>query len=123
MPTVGFFMMYEKLIKTEQCPQGQGIFVARGDKELAVFHLQDPDRFVVINNACPHANGNLSAGDVRGDCVTCPVHNWKFDLNTGRCVGTDDTAVKRYACKVEGQDLLVDLGEILPLPPPPRYDF
>jgi len=115
--------MFEKLINIEQCPPGESVFVARGDKELAVFHLTDPDRFVVSNNACPHANGNLSSGEVHRGVVLCPVHKWKFQLDTGHCVGTYEVFLKRYACKVEGQDLLVDLSQTLPVPPPPRYDF
>lgn len=115
--------MFEKLIDLGECPLGRSLFVRHRDKELAVFHLTDPDRWVVINNACPHASGNLAAGEVHRGTVTCPVHKWKFDLNTGRCVGTDDVFVKRHDCKVVGNDLMVDLNRPLPVEPPPRYNF
>ena len=115
--------MFEKLIATLECPIGKGRFVRHGDHELAVFHLTDPDRWFVINNACPHASGNLSAGELHRGGVTCPVHQWKFDLTTGRCVGTQDVFVKRYACTVIGDELHVDLSRPLPIQPPQRYDF
>lgn len=115
--------MFEKLIDTDSCPPESGVFVRHGEIELAVFHLTDPDRFVVSNNACPHASGNLSAGEIVGHCVTCPVHGWKFDLQTGYCVGTDDVILKRYECRVENDVLLADLSKPLPVPPPPKYDF
>ncbi len=116
-------VMFEKLIDVEQCPPGSSMFVPHGDLELAVFHLTDPDRFVVSNNACPHASGNLSAGEIHRGTVTCPVHKWKFDLGTGHCVGTDDVLLKRYECKVEGGVLWADLSKPLPVTPPPKYDF
>ncbi len=115
--------MFEKLLGTDDCPAGCGIFVRHGRKELSVFHLTDPDRFVVSENACPHASGNLSAGEIHRGTVTCPVHQWKFDLNTGHCVGTDDVFLKRYACKVEHGAVWADLSKPLPIAPPPKYEF
>ncbi len=115
--------MFTKLIRIDDCLPGCGVFVHRGDKELAVFHLSDPDHFVVSQNTCPHAGGNLSAGEISGHCVTCPMHNWKFDLHTGYCVGTDDVIIKRYESKVRDGALFADLSSPLPVPPPPKYDF
>ena len=115
--------MFVRLIDANTCPLGCGVFVRHGEKELAVFHLARPDRFVVSENACPHASGNLSAGEIIGHCVTCPVHQWKFDLETGYCAGTDDVILKRYECHVENGVVLADLSKPLPVPPPPKYDF
>ena len=115
--------MFERLIQTEECPSGRGVFVRHGQKELAVFHLQNPDRFIVSENACPHASGNLSAGEIHRENVTCPVHKWKFDLDTGHCVGTDDVFLRRYPCKIDGDWLMVDVSRSLPLPRPTKYDF
>ncbi len=115
--------MFEKLITTADCMPGCGVFVRHGESELAVFHLADPDRFVVSENACPHASGNLSAGEIVGHCVTCPIHDWKFDLETGYCVGTDDVVLKRYECRVQNGAVLADLSKPLPVPPPRKFEF
>lgn len=115
--------MFVRLIDANTCMPGCGVFVRHGERELAVFHLARPDRFVVSENACPHASGNLSAGEIIGRCVTCPVHQWKFDLETGYCAGTDDVILKRYECRIENGVVLADLSKPLPVPPPPKYDF
>ncbi len=115
--------MFVRLVDENTCMPGCGVFVRQGEKELAVFHLAQPDRFVVSENACPHASGNLSAGEIIGHCVTCPVHQWKFDLETGYCAGTDDVILKRYECRVENGAVLADLSKHLPVPPPPRHEF
>jgi nitrite reductase/ring-hydroxylating ferredoxin subunit len=39
-----------------------------------------------IEDACNHAGASLSEGDREGDCVTCPMHGYAFDLATGRLV-------------------------------------
>ncbi len=115
--------MFERIIATDHCPPGHRVFVRHHDLELAVFHLEHPDRYVVSDNRCPHAGGNLSAGTLHRAVVLCPLHRWKFNLLTGHCVGTHDVFLRRYACQVQGPDLLVDVSQPLPIPPPPRRDF
>lgn len=99
------------LLATADCPPGSQRFVEAGGHELAVFHLTDPDRFVVIANSCPHAGGNLSAGEVTGDVVTCPWHDWKFSLETSRCTESEAVCVKKYDCRVESGRLFARLPD------------
>ena len=82
--------------RVRDVPPGAQRFVRAGGLELAVFHLAEADEFVVIPNGCPHAGGNLSAGMVCGAVVTCPWHQWEFDLKTGRCVHNEQVQVRRY---------------------------
>lgn len=112
-------MAFERIIDAAQCPAGSAVFVRHGQRELAVIHLADPDRFEIIDNTCPHAGGNLAAGAVGARTITCPLHQWTFDLDTGYCVHTSRSFIRRYACKLEGGAVLADLSQPLPLPPPP----
>ncbi|MCA9254014.1 MAG: Rieske (2Fe-2S) protein [Phycisphaerales bacterium] len=104
------------LLRVDDCPVGSRRYVATEGRELAVFHLADPDRFVVIDNACPHASGNLSAGDLEnGREIICPWHFWAFDLDSGECVMNDAIKLNRYDCKVEDGRLFAKLSR------PPRH--
>lgn len=107
--------MDSKLISIEQCPAQSGVFVSCRGRELAIFHLTDPSRFVVTDNSCPHAGGNLSGGTVREHVVCCPMHAWEFDLETGRCVGSGSVMINRYSCRVVGTELWADLSRPLPV--------
>lgn len=40
--------------------------------------------------ACPHASANLAEGDLRPHYVICPLHAYRFDLATGRCLKPPD---------------------------------
>ncbi|MDF1873110.1 nitrite reductase small subunit NirD [Vannielia sp.] len=42
------------------------------------------DEVFAASDACPHKGGPLSEGIVHGQSITCPLHNWVFDLNTGQ---------------------------------------
>ena len=103
-------MSYIELIALNRCRPGKGTFIERGDLELAVFILGDPHEAIVIDNTCPHANGNLSAGEVHGTVVTCPSHEWQFDLCTGVCVDSPKARVKRYPAEIRDGTVWVELG-------------
>ena len=62
---------------------------------IAVFRTQD-DQVFAIENRCPHKHGPLSEGIVHGASVTCPLHNWVFDLATGQALGADEGQVRTY---------------------------
>ena len=70
---------------------------------MAVFRTQD-DQIFAIENRCPHKHGPLSEGIVHGASVTCPLHNWVFDLATGQAQGADEGQVRTYPIDiVEGR--------------------
>ncbi|GMU33281.1 MAG: Rieske 2Fe-2S domain-containing protein [Planctomycetia bacterium] len=89
------------MLPVADCRQGCARFVAVGDFELAVFRLSDPDRFVVTPNSCPHAGGNLAAGEVADGKVTCPWHHWEFDLASGHCTLSESVSLIRYETCIE----------------------
>ena len=41
----------------------------------------------VVERYCPHRRADLSVfGEVDGQVITCTLHGWKFDLDSGRCL-------------------------------------
>jgi len=101
---------FESLIELKRCHRGGGTFVACRGRELAVFVLADTGEVVVGDNACPHANGNLSGGELRGRIITCPWHDWRFDLASGACTETPNARIRLYPSEVRDQMVWVDLG-------------
>ena len=37
-----------------------------------------------LSNTCVHRGGSLAGGKVKGDCIECPYHGWRFD-GDGNC--------------------------------------
>jgi len=53
----------------------------------------------IIQRRCPHLRGDLSRfGETAGTMLTCTVHGWQFDLQTGQCLSTDDDSY-RLRCR------------------------
>jgi len=104
-------MSWIRILPLAECPLGRPRYVETNGHELAVFHLDKPQRIIVIRNTCPHAGGNLAAGQVDQDSVTCPWHQWKFNLDDGACTLSPQVKLRRYESKIEDGFVCVRLGD------------
>ncbi|MGH7821975.1 MAG: Rieske (2Fe-2S) protein [Candidatus Binatia bacterium] len=78
-------------------PLGQGrAFLVRGSV-IAVFRQRDGCLFA-IDGRCPHRGGPLAEGIVGDGKVICPLHGWKIDLASGRCLG-ESAAVRVHGVR------------------------
>ena len=77
---------------------------------VALFRTNVGEVFAAADT-CPHRGGPLSEGIVHGQSVTCPLHNWVFDLNTGQAQG-EDGRIATFAVQVEGGRILIDGAEL-----------
>lgn len=74
---------------------------------VAVFRTAD-DRVFALDDRCPHKGGPLSEGIVHGTQVTCPLHNWVFDMATGQAQGADRGQVVTHPVRVQGGRIWLD---------------
>lgn len=74
---------------------------------LAVFRTGAEEVFVT-SNTCPHKQGPLFEGIVHDRKVTCPLHNWVFDLETGEAQGADEGRIDTFAARIENGRILID---------------
>lgn len=90
-------------------PLREGRAVKIGSREIALFNLGD--RFLAVENRCPHQGGPLADGIVSGATVVCPLHAWKMSLETGRGVGgaSASSCVETFRTRVEGEVVLLEL--------------
>lgn len=73
---------------------------------VAIFRTTEDEVFAVTD-ICPHKGGPLSEGIVHGQSVTCPLHNWVFDLNTGQARG-ENVSVSTFLVRVQDGRVLID---------------
>lgn len=98
-----------KITHTRNIPTREGRAVRVGDLEIAIFNLNG--RFMTIENQCPHKGGPLCDGIVSGSTVVCPLHGWRFDLETGLAVRASlPSCVTVFPTRVEDGIILVDVG-------------
>jgi len=78
---------------------GARVVRIEGRPDIALFRTLD-DRVFALHDRCPHKGGPLSQGIVHGERVTCPLHAWVINLDSGRAVEPDigATACLRVRC-------------------------
>jgi nitrite reductase (NADH) small subunit len=96
-------------VSAADVPPREGRKLLVNGREIALFNLGD--RFLAVDNQCPHKGGPLADGIVSGHAVVCPLHAWKIDLETGsvqRPAG-ESGCVRAYATRTEGRTIVIDL--------------
>jgi len=82
--------------------------------EVAI--VRTADEVFAIRDECSHAAIALSEGDVEIESceIECWLHGSRFDLRTGKPTGLPAyEPVAIYACKVDGDTILVDVDNPL----------
>lgn len=72
------------IVDARELRRGKVIGARRLGVELAVWRDEDGQVHATADR-CPHRGASLSRGKVRGGCVECPFHGFRFD-GAGRCV-------------------------------------
>ena len=77
-----------------------------------------------LADRCPHRGARLCSGRIAtpielgagevtvgaaNSIVRCPWHKWEFEIATGRSLVDPRLRVRRYALRVDGDDLVVTL--------------
>jgi nitrite reductase (NADH) small subunit len=94
----------------QSIPPREGRSTMLGDREIALFNLGD--RFLAVDNRCPHKGGPLCDGIVSGASVVCPLHAWKIDLETGQVErpSAANACTHSYPTRIEGNIVMVRLA-------------
>ena len=68
---------------------GRGLFVYR-----------DKKTFKVYDSRCPHQTTDIPHLALKGTILTCPKHQWVFDVKSGDCIKKGNSPLKRFESKV-----------------------
>lgn len=62
------------------------------------FLVEQDGTYRLLSTVCPHQGGTIYDA---GSCFECPIHNWKFDRQTGRCINAPSRALASYPVDIE----------------------
>ncbi|HLT99633.1 MAG TPA: nitrite reductase small subunit NirD [Burkholderiaceae bacterium] len=89
--------------------QGSRVVQHRSAPDIAVFKAVDGHVFALVDR-CPHRGGPLSSGLIHGHSVTCPLHSWNIDLESGQALAPDEGCARKVPVKIEDGMVHLDLG-------------
>jgi nitrite reductase (NADH) small subunit len=91
--------------RLDEIPRGSSKTVEAFGRTVAVFN--DDGRLLAIDAVCPHRGGPLDLGLLSQGAVTCPLHGWSFDLETGQRRDRPGECVSVYEVMLEGTEVFV----------------
>ena len=93
----------------EDIPKLGARVVKTAEGDIGIFRTSD-DGIFALRDSCPHQGGPLSQGIVHDHKVTCPLHNWNIELETGEAVAPDEGCAATYPVKVENGTVYLSLS-------------
>ena len=96
-----------EICRLEDIPP-QGARVVRATLGCVAFFRTASDKVFALEDRCPHKGGPLSQGIVHENGVTCPLHNWVIDMETGRAKAPDEGRVRTFPVEVRDGRVLID---------------
>jgi len=101
---------WTRIALCDDIPLREGRAVKVGNREIAIFNLGD--RFLAVDNRCPHKSGPLADGIVSGAAVVCPLHAWKMSLETGDGLNSASASscVETFRTRVEHGVIFLEIA-------------
>ena len=117
-------MAFVAVANIDDLEEGETLFVD-GLKEPICLVRLDGEDVRAVHNTCTHQQQPLHEGTVQDDdTLVCASHNSRFNLETGESVGIPEVpTLPVYACKVDGDAILVDIDQQLNDAPIPHHPY
>jgi len=92
----------------DELEENKGLrFIVDDVTDIALFKVNG--KIFAIDNVCPHNHTpKMHLGYIEEENVLCPVHFFKFSLNTGKQKGDAGCTLKTYEVKIEGDNVFVE---------------
>lgn len=66
-----------------------------------VFVYREGETYKVYDSHCPHQVTNIPHLALEGLTLTCPKHQWQFDIRTGACIQKGKHPLKGFESQIE----------------------
>jgi nitrite reductase/ring-hydroxylating ferredoxin subunit len=96
---------FVKVASLSELAPGSAKAVEVKGKAIALFNVQGT--IYAADNTCLHQGGPLGEGELMGEVVICPWHQWEYDVRTGEMVGNSSVKLATYPVRIEGTDIKV----------------
>jgi nitrite reductase/ring-hydroxylating ferredoxin subunit/alkylhydroperoxidase/carboxymuconolactone decarboxylase family protein YurZ len=95
---------WHDLIFIDEVAEGEVTFAEADGRHLFIY--RKVDQIKVYDSRCPHQVTDIPHLALEGRKLTCPKHNWAFDIETGQCVAVGNRPLREFEHKVEDGRLL-----------------
>jgi toluene monooxygenase system ferredoxin subunit len=100
-------MGYQKIAEVEDLWSGEMRCLKVNGEPILLINVDD--HIYAYADACPHQKSRLSEGTLTGKVIRCARHHWEFDVCTGNGVNPQNTCLRGFPTRLDGQYILVDI--------------
>ncbi len=104
-------MAEHNLGKWDHVYDGHGKVFTVDGQQIAMFSIEG--ELFAFDDACPHVGASLGTGKLKGKLVTCPAHDWQFDVTNGECITIDrcdeGCYVDTYPVTLKNDEIILSL--------------
>lgn len=97
-------------LAVDQVAAGKPLGVRVSD-QLTLTVCELDGSYYAFDGKCPHRGAALSEGEIAGELIVCPLHHFKFNLKTGRCLMPRHLKLRSFPVSREGDRLSIDLKD------------
>jgi nitrite reductase/ring-hydroxylating ferredoxin subunit len=90
---------WHDLIDWDDVKKDQNTHVDKVDGR-SVFIYRSGDDCQVYDSRCPHQVTNIPHLALEGVRLTCPKHQWAFDISSGECVDKGNRPLNRFESRI-----------------------
>jgi nitrite reductase (NADH) small subunit len=88
-----------------EIPPGRMKVVDIEDKSIMICNVAG--KLHAIDSVCPHRGALLGQGTLDGTTITCPWHQWQFDVTTGKGITNPFSSVQAYSLTFTDPDIIL----------------
>ncbi len=90
---------WRDVMAAAEVPDGEVLRTEHAGRGLFIYREQD--RYQVYDSRCPHQSTDIPHLALQGTTLTCPKHEWAFDVKSGDCIRKGNAPLTRLPSRVE----------------------
>lgn len=102
-------MSFLETLRLEDLWDGEMRGTTVGETKVLLIHKNGS--VFAFEDRCPHQAVKLSEGRIDGEILTCPAHEWQYDVRTGIGLNPKGVRLKSFPVKVEDGKVFVDVTD------------
>jgi nitrite reductase/ring-hydroxylating ferredoxin subunit len=93
-----------KAAKRSDLPGGSLLTIQVGESQCVTL-CNVSGEIHAIDAICPHRQAILGHGVLENRILTCPWHQWQFDVTTGKGITNPCSSVKKYEVELTDEEI------------------
>jgi len=95
-----------KVAQVSDVPEDGTLLVDLGVEPVCLYNIDG--KIFATHDTCTHGQASLADGFIDGGEIECPLHQGRFNIETGKAVGVPCTEdIRSYAVKIENGAVLL----------------